>query len=52
MRPGQSAKKEFNLVMMHLDEVEGSVESWTAEGNLEKMKETYKGWSPVLVTPF
>ncbi|KAG2145711.1 hypothetical protein BD769DRAFT_1660826 [Suillus cothurnatus] len=37
------AKKEFNLVMMHPDE--GAVESWTAEGNVDKMKEYYKGWS-------
>ncbi|KIK45449.1 hypothetical protein CY34DRAFT_536551 [Suillus luteus UH-Slu-Lm8-n1] len=43
-----SAKKEFNLVMMHPDETEGAVESWTAEGNVEKMKETYKEWSPII----
>lgn len=52
MRAGQSAKKEFNLVMMHPDETEGAVESWTAEGNVEKMKETYKEWSPMSVAPF
>ncbi|KAG2064822.1 FAD/NAD(P)-binding domain-containing protein [Suillus decipiens] len=41
------AKKELNLVMMHPDEAE-SVESWTAEGNIEKMRETFKGWSPII----
>lgn len=51
-RAGQRAKKEFNLVMMHPDEEEGGIESWTAEGNVDKMKETYKGWSTTLVTPF
>jgi len=49
-RAGQRAKKDFNLVMMHPDATEGGVESWTAEGNMDKMKEYYKGWSPTLVT--
>ncbi|KAG2121796.1 hypothetical protein BD769DRAFT_1650035 [Suillus cothurnatus] len=39
------AKKEFNLVMVHPDEAEWGVESWTAEGNVDKMKENYKRWS-------
>ncbi|KAG1807966.1 FAD/NAD(P)-binding domain-containing protein [Suillus subaureus] len=39
------AKKEFNLVMVHPDEAEGGVESWTAEGNVVKMRENYKQWS-------
>ncbi|KAG2052590.1 FAD/NAD(P)-binding domain-containing protein [Suillus hirtellus] len=39
------AKKEFNLVMMHPDDTEGGIESWTAEGNVDKMIETYKGWN-------
>ncbi|KAG1844710.1 hypothetical protein F4604DRAFT_220302 [Suillus subluteus] len=39
------AKKDFNLVMMHPEEAEGGVESWTTEGNMDKMKEYYKGWS-------
>ncbi|KAG2145434.1 uncharacterized protein EDB93DRAFT_1087020 [Suillus bovinus] len=43
-----SAKKEFNLVMMHPDDTEGGIESWTAEGNLDKMRETYKGWSTTI----
>jgi salicylate hydroxylase len=42
------AKKDFNLVMMHPDATEGGVESWTAEGNMDKMKEYYKGWSPTV----
>ncbi|KAG1796649.1 uncharacterized protein HD556DRAFT_1359125 [Suillus plorans] len=42
------AKTEFNLVMMHPDEDEGGIESWTAEGNVDKMKETYKGWSTTI----
>jgi hypothetical protein len=51
-RAGQRAKKEFNLVMVHPDEAEWGVESWTAEGNVDKMKENYKLWSTTLVTPF
>ncbi|KAG2119400.1 hypothetical protein DEU56DRAFT_121276 [Suillus clintonianus] len=42
------AKKQYNLVMIHpdgADGVEGIVESWTAEGNVERMKEHYKGWN-------
>ncbi|KAG0702093.1 hypothetical protein DFH29DRAFT_999595 [Suillus ampliporus] len=39
------AKKEYNLVMIHPDETEGGVESWTAEGNADKMKGYYKGWN-------
>jgi salicylate hydroxylase len=51
-RAAQRAKKEYNLVMMHPDEAEQGVESWTAHGNVERMKESYKGWNTVLVTPF
>ncbi|KAG2149029.1 uncharacterized protein EDB93DRAFT_1278990 [Suillus bovinus] len=43
-KAAQRAKKEFNLVKMHPDETEGGIESWTAEGNVNKMKKTYKGW--------
>ncbi|KAG1744612.1 uncharacterized protein EDB91DRAFT_1236537 [Suillus paluster] len=39
------AKKEYNVVMIHPDETEGGVESWTAAGNADKMKEYYKGWN-------
>ncbi|KAG2145435.1 uncharacterized protein EDB93DRAFT_1241107 [Suillus bovinus] len=39
------AKKEYNLVMMHPDDVEGGIESWTAGGNVERMREFYKGWN-------
>lgn len=42
------AKREYNLVMIHPDGAEGGVESWTAAGNVEKMKETYKGWNIVV----
>ncbi|KAG2119399.1 hypothetical protein DEU56DRAFT_918564 [Suillus clintonianus] len=42
------AKKDFNLVLMHPDEAEGGVESWTAEGNVDKMKEYYKGWNTTI----
>ncbi|KAG1873092.1 hypothetical protein F4604DRAFT_1925582 [Suillus subluteus] len=42
------AKKEFNLVMMHPDDAEEGVESWTAEGNVDKMREFYKGWSTTI----
>jgi salicylate hydroxylase len=42
------AKKEYNLVMMHPDEAEQGVESWTAHGNVERMKESYKGWNTVI----
>lgn len=42
------AKKEYNLVMMHPDEAEEGVESWTAKGNVERMKESYKGWNIVI----
>ncbi|KAG1733518.1 hypothetical protein EDB19DRAFT_1911504 [Suillus lakei] len=40
-----ACQKEFNLVMMHPDDAEGGVESWTAEGNVDRMKESYKGWN-------
>ncbi|KAG1777936.1 hypothetical protein EV702DRAFT_1179173 [Suillus placidus] len=42
------AKKEYNLVMIHPDGAEGGVESWTAGGNVERMKESYKGWNTVV----
>lgn len=42
------AKKEYNLVMLHPDEAEEAVESWTIKGNVEKMKECYKGWNTVI----
>ena len=40
----QRAKREYNLVMLHPDH--GSVESWTAEGNAEKMRADFTGWEP------
>jgi hypothetical protein len=52
MRAAQRAKREYNLVMIHPDGAEGGVESWTAGGNVERMREHYKGWNTVLVTPF
>lgn len=42
------AKKEYNLVMMHPDEAEGGVESWTEGGNVERMRECYQGWNIVI----
>ncbi|KAH9940626.1 hypothetical protein B0H21DRAFT_575727 [Amylocystis lapponica] len=38
------AKKEFNLVMLHPDD--GSVESWTAEGSADKMREDFADFEP------
>ncbi|KAL5482995.1 hypothetical protein ACEPAI_8224 [Sanghuangporus weigelae] len=38
------AKKEFNLVMIHPDD--GSVESWTAEGSAEKLREDFEDYDP------
>lgn len=52
MGTAQRAKKEYNLVMMHPDEAEGGVESWTEGGNVERMRECYQGWNIVSVTPF
>lgn len=37
-------KKEYNLVMLHPDD--GSVESWTAEGSAEKMREDFDDFEP------
>jgi len=37
-------KQEYNLVLLHPDD--GSVESWTAEGSSEKMREDFEGWEP------
>ncbi|KAL5512455.1 hypothetical protein ACEPAG_3108 [Sanghuangporus baumii] len=37
-------KKEFNLVMIHPDG--GSVESWTAEGSAEKLREDFADYDP------
>ncbi|KAL5531773.1 hypothetical protein ACEPAF_5335 [Sanghuangporus sanghuang] len=38
------AMKEFNLVMIHPDD--GSVESWTAEGSAEKLREDFADYDP------
>ncbi|KAI5118405.1 hypothetical protein M0805_002857 [Coniferiporia weirii] len=37
-------KKEYNLVMLHPDD--GSVESWTAEGSAEKLREDFADYDP------
>jgi salicylate hydroxylase len=38
------ASKEYNLVLCHPDD--GSLESWTAEGNADKMRAEFVGWEP------
>ncbi|KAI0631870.1 FAD/NAD-P-binding domain-containing protein [Trametes polyzona] len=38
------AKKEFNIVLIHPDD--GSVESWTAEGNADKMRADFADFEP------
>ncbi|GLB39359.1 putative FAD binding domain containing protein [Lyophyllum shimeji] len=40
------ACKEYNLVLQYLDD--GSVESWTREGSVEKMRREFAGWEPRL----
>jgi len=38
------AKREYNMVLLHPDD--GSVESWTAEGSADKMREDFKDFEP------
>ncbi|KZO90144.1 FAD/NAD(P)-binding domain-containing protein [Calocera viscosa TUFC12733] len=37
-------RRDFNLVLAHPDD--GSVESWTAEGSADKMRNDFDGWEP------
>ncbi|EJD00227.1 FAD/NAD-binding domain-containing protein [Fomitiporia mediterranea MF3/22] len=38
------AKQEYNVVMLHPDD--GSVNSWTAQGNVEQMRDSFKDFEP------
>ena len=40
----QRAKQEYNVVLLHPDD--GSVESWTAEGSADKMREDFADFEP------
>lgn len=40
----QRRKEEFNVVLLHPDD--GSVESWTAEGNADKMRSDFSDFEP------
>lgn len=42
--PQQRGKKEYNLVLLHPDN--GSVESWTAEGSADRMREDFADFEP------
>ncbi|TFY66693.1 hypothetical protein EVG20_g4389 [Dentipellis fragilis] len=39
-----SGRREYNFVLLHPDD--GSVESWTAEGDVEKMREQFADFEP------
>ena len=47
LRTLQRSQKEYNVVMIHPDN--GSVESWTKEGDVEDMKKDFGDWEVRLV---
>jgi salicylate hydroxylase len=45
----QRGKKEYNIVLLHPHS--GSIESWTAEGNADKMRQQFDDFEPRSVSP-
>ena len=44
MADAQRGRQEYNIVLAHPDD--GSVESWTAEGSAEKMRDEFADFEP------